>query len=169
MIEAAVKYIESDEPMQTMSVDQEGEIHQAIQKCILQVEDGLSRLPQKMTSFGLRENPSNMVKLSTPGSQQSRPLDLLEVYCGDGSQITHQINRRGGRAMRFTKHDGDLNTETGIQKLWLWMYEPRHVWLAPECRLDGKFANLNMCQSLQAFQKTNQRTREQSWSLVAMQ
>ena len=156
MIEAAVKYIESDEPMQTMSVDQEGEIHQAIQKCILQVEDGLSRLPQKMTSFGLRENPSNMVKLSTPGSQQSRPLDLLEVYCGDGSQITHQINRRGGRAMRFTKHDGDLNTETGIQKLWLWiyMYEPRHVWLAPECRLYGKFANLNMCRSLQAFQKT---------------
>ena len=58
--------------------------------------------------------------------------------------------------MRFTKHDGDLNTETGIQKLWLWiyMYEPRHVWLAPECRLYGKFANLNMCRSLQAFQKT---------------
>ena len=51
--------------------------------------------------------------------------------------------------MRFTYNDGDLGTLEGVQKLWLWiyMYEPRHIWLAPECRLWGKFSNLNMSKS----------------------
>ena len=51
--------------------------------------------------------------------------------------------------MMFTYNNGDLGTLEGVQKLWLWiyMYEPRHIWLAPECRLWGKFSNLNMSKS----------------------
>ena len=80
-----------------------------------------------------------MATQSKSNSQPSRPLDILEVYCEEDSQITQQVRRHGGRAIRFTRSDGDLNTEEGIQKLWLWiyMYEPRHVWLAPSAGCMG--------------------------------
>ena len=162
MIEATVQFIQSDEPILSMSVDQEGEIHQAIQEHIMEVEGGLSKLPTQFVANGLRGYSSNMVTQSKSNSQPSRPLDILEVYCEEDSQITQQVRRHGGRAMRFTRSDGDLNTEEGIQKLWLWiyMYEPRHVWLAPECRLYGKFANLNMSKGMKVFEKITQERRD---------
>ena len=162
MIEATVQFIQSDEPISSISVDQEGEIHQAIQEQIMEVEGGLSKLPTKFVLDGLRGCSSNMVTQSKSNSQQSRPLDILEVYCEEGSQITQQVLRHGRRAMRFTRGDGDLRTEEGIQKLWLWiyMYEPRHVWLAPECRLYGKFANLNMSKGMKSFEKITQERHE---------
>ena len=128
----------------------------------MEVEGGLSKLPMKFALDGLRGCSSNMVTQSKSNSQQSRPLDILEVYCEEGSQITQQVLRHGGRAMRFTPDDGDLSTEEGIQKLWLWiyMYEPRHVWLAPECRLYRKFANLNMSKGMKSFEKITQERHE---------
>ena len=95
MIEATVQFIQSDEPILSMSVDQEGEIHQAIQEHIMEVEGGLSKLPTQFVANGLRGYSSNMVTQSKSNSQPSRPLDILEVYCEEDSQITQQVRRHG--------------------------------------------------------------------------
>jgi hypothetical protein len=135
-----------------LSADQEKLIHQEMALKIAEVEDGLSKLPKRNA---LLKNQPNLVSPNNSRHSHSRPLDLLEVYCGPNSQITHHIIKRGGRAMRFTCDDGDLGTVEGVQKLWLWiyLYEPRHIWLAPECRLWGKFSNLNMSKSLELHDK----------------
>ena len=46
------------------------------------------------------------------------------------------MKRMGGIALRFTRLHGDLTTPEGINKLWSWvmMYEPEHIWVAPECK-----------------------------------
>ena len=126
-----------------MTAVQEKLIHQELALKIEEIQDGLSTLPK---NAGKMENQQYLKSGTRNGHLQSRPLDLLEVYCGPNSQITTHVNRKGGHAMRFTFNDGDLGTLEGVQKLWLWiyMYEPRHIWLAPECRLWGKFSNLNM-------------------------
>ena len=129
-------------------------LHENVSQKILEIQGGLSKLKEKHPVLGFPK--------TTKGSD-SRPIDLLEVYCGDESQITQQINQQGGRALRFTKKDGDLATKEGVNKLWTWveMYEPEHIWVAPECRLWGSFAQFNMgrsetmCKSI-----TNQRQHE---------
>ena len=84
----------------------------------------------------------------------SRPVDLLEVYCESTSQLTTQVNRLGGCALRSTVRDGDLRTPEGINKLWTWvhMYEPRNIWVAPECKFWGSFSRFNLGRSLSTQQ-----------------
>ena len=150
----------NDQPPTLMTSVQEQSIHDAINQKISEVTGGLSRLD--CHADGLKGKDWTMVNESVRESQQSRPLDLLEVYCGPNSQITQQVLRLGGVAKRFTINDGDLGTTEGVQKLWLWiqLYEPRHIWLAPECKLYGKFSNLNMSRSLQDHDRVVQRRRD---------
>lgn len=42
-----------------------------------------------------------------------RRIDLLEVYTEPNSTLTQEVNKRGGKAVRFTKEDGDLATYAG--------------------------------------------------------
>ena len=81
--------------------------------------------------------------------RSNRPVDLLEVYCFETPQLTHQVNRFGGKALRFTRKDGDLSTPDGVNKLWTWvkMYEPKHIWASPDCKAWGGFSRLNMTRS----------------------
>ena len=125
-------------------------IHQELALKIAEVEDGLSQLPSRHASSS---SHVPVVTRSNLIHDQGRPLDLLEVYCGPNSQLTQQVIRKGGKAKRFSWNEGDLNTVEGVQKLWLWiyLYEPRHIWMAPECRLWGKFSNLNMSKSHELF------------------
>ena len=127
-------------------------IHQELALKIAEVEDGLSQLPSRHASLS---NHVPVVTRSNLIHDQGRPLDLLEVYCGPNSQLTQQVIRKGGKAKRFSWNEGDLNTVEGVQKLWLWiyLYEPRHIWMAPECRLWGKFSNLSMSKSHELFEK----------------
>ena len=92
-------------------------IHQEISNKMSQIQDGLSQMKQRHPVLGASKTQTHPI---------SRPVDLLEVYCEEGSQITQQINRSGGRALRFTKKDGDLSTAEGVNKLWMWVeaYEP---------------------------------------------
>ena len=115
-------------------------LHEKISNKMTEIQTGLEKLRQKHTV------------LSAPKTQKefySRPVDLLEVYCEEDSQLTHRVNQSGGVALRFTKRDGDLSTEMGINKLWTWVeaYEPEHIWVAPECRLWGSFSRFNMGRS----------------------
>ena len=82
-------------------------------------------------------------------TNQSRPVVLLEVYCEENSQLTQQMQRMGGSALRFTRSHGDLSTPEGINKLWSWvkLYEPEHIWVAPECKYWGSFSRFNMGRS----------------------
>ena len=56
--------------------------------------------------------------------------------------MVQQVNAKGGHAIQFTRLGGDLSTKEGVQNLWTWvmMYEPNHIWVAPECRLWGRFS-----------------------------
>ena len=82
-------------------------------------------------------------------------LDLLEVYCGEPSEITRQAENLGMRAKRFTVRHGDLSSAEGQRQLWSLIHRerPREIWVAPECGPWGNFSRLNMSKG--------QRTAEQ--------
>ena len=99
---------------------------------------------------------SNLKKSMT---KTTNGIDLLEVYCDTESQLTKQVNLLGGRAVRFTKQDGDLGTSSGQKKLWSWIYllEPRNIWVAPECKLWGNFSRFNMGRSVKMLDQIMER------------
>ena len=93
-------YIESEEPIKSLSPEQEALLHMAINRKITEVESGLLSLSSK-TGYGHVNLGQYRKQGNRDNSHQSRPLDLLEVYCEESSQITTHINKLGGRAMRF--------------------------------------------------------------------
>ena len=88
------------------------------------------------------------------GPVSSPRIDLLEVYAYPDSRITSSLNQLGGKAVRFTRQDGDLATQAGQQKLWdlVHQLQPRHIWVAPDCRLWCSWSYLNASRSSKAFQ-----------------
>ena len=153
-LDSMVAYIEdlSQLPYVQLSKNEESQLILAIEKFVSEIEDGLS------TNSPLSSS-SRFSRPKFEKSNRSRPVDLLEVYCEEDSQIAKQINRQGGLALRFTKGDGDLSTREGQNKLWLWIhiYEPRHIWMAPECKLYGSFSNFNMQRSVAAMDEMYQK------------
>ena len=85
------------------------------------------------------------VRMSCP-----HQIDLLEVYADPNSPLTDAVIRQGGKAMRFTKQDGDLSTHDGQKKLWQWIdkYQPKEIWTAPECGPWGPWSRFNLARSL---------------------
>ena len=59
-------------------------------------------------------------------------IDVLEVFCGPQSQLTHQCQQLGYRAVRFGLAEGDLQTEEGRNRLFqvLIKHRPKHVWFS---------------------------------------
>ena len=112
-------------------------LQQKMDVLVGEIENNLEQIKKKHPS--IVRAPLKSEKL-TP----SRPVDLLEVYCEPNSQLTQQVTKLGGCALRFTIQDGDLRTSEGINKLWMWvhMYEPRNIWVAPECKFWGSFQGL---------------------------
>ena len=104
LIEKAARYIMNDQPPIGLTNDQKQPIHDAIKQKILEVEGGLSDLQKSFD--GLEGNNWALVNDFSRKSQQSRPLDLLEVYRGPQSQLTQNILRYGGRAKRFSRRWG---------------------------------------------------------------
>ena len=120
-LEDTVCQIESNDPLPLLTADQEKMIHEELSQKISEVQLGLSTLPKKFSSGeGLNSRDQSCfhtVRSGKKATNQSRPLDLLEVYCSPFSQLTKWVNKRGGNAKRFSAVDGDLNTEAGVQKL----------------------------------------------------
>ena len=150
-----VAYIMDDQPLKCLSPVEEQQIHQAIYERSKLIDEELTKMSkdllftQAKTGFQKRQLGGLHVHETT--------VDVLEVYCDPQSQLVHQTNSRSGKAIRFTRDDGDLGTEEGVQKLWTWIYayESKHIWVAPECRLWGKFSRFNMGRSTQLFDKTH--------------
>ena len=78
---------------------------------------------------------------------------LFEVYCGSHSQLTHQCQQRGFRAVRFDRSQGDLSTSEGRKHLFsqLVQCKPKHVWFAPTCGPWCSWSNLNGNRSIAAW------------------
>ena len=139
-------------------------LQEHLQNRVQEIEHGLVSLKVDKTYI-----PSNSKIVKSHGiyhkvsgqhnvdSQDS--LDLMEIYCEPCSELSKQVERMGGKSLRFTFAHGDLSTPEGRQKLWEWIYiyEPRHVWVAPECRLWGNFSRFNMGRSSKMFDEIHQR------------
>ena len=80
-------------------------------------------------------------------------IDVLEVFCGPSSQLTHQCQQMRHRAMRFGLAEGDLQTSEGRQRLFkvLTKHKPKHVWYSPKCGPWSSWSNLNGSKSLEAW------------------
>lgn len=91
------------------------------------------------------------------------PIKLLEIYAERQSPLTAAVTASGHKAMRFTKHDGDLSTFSGRLKLWSWIeqYNPEHIWMAPECGPWGGWNRLNMFKSIALFDKISKDREDQ--------
>ena len=84
-----------------------------------------------------------------------KPIDLLEVYASNSSRLTEEVNKRGGVAKRFTFEDGDLSTTQGQIKLFrkIFLWKPRHIWLAPECGPWSPWNRLNQTKSMESYSR----------------
>ena len=89
------------------------------------------------------------------GLPKHRQLDLLEVYAGQDSRLTTAVRDAGGLAERFTLADGDLTTPEAQRKLcrMLQQFQPRHIWVAPECKLWSSWTFLNQSRSPEHLHK----------------
>ena len=76
-------------------------------------------------------------------------LDLLEVCARPDSRLTQEMLDGGGRAQRFTPEVGDLSTVEGQRVLWdmVQQTQPKHIWVAPDCRLWGSWSHFNAARS----------------------
>ena len=126
----------------TNSMTPVAEVQKRLTEVVQTIEDGLSMLP---TKGPFRQRPQKPVW----DPANDRPVDLLEIFCFPQSQMTTQMNKMGGKGLRFTLDDGDLSTVEGVNKLWTWiyMYEPLHIWAAPDCKGWAGFSRLNMTRS----------------------
>ena len=88
----------------------------------------------------------------------SPAIDILEVFCGPNSQLTHQCQQMGHRAMRFGLAEGDLQTAEGRQRLFhvIKTHRPRHIWFSPKCGPWSSWSNLNGSKSVESWDALQQ-------------
>lgn len=136
-----------------LSLEHVNFIQKEVEKFSQQIQKGLDQLKWDPKYSEPKKSLRTGVTKKDGGMTHGKGVDVLEVYCEQESQITKVCNQRGGRAIRFTRDDGDLSTKEGRNKLWTWieMYEPRHIWVAPECKHWGNWARYNMGRSMQLF------------------
>ena len=103
---------------------------------------------------------------SKPRCQQPR-LDLLEVMCSGESELTKQMQRLGGKAQRFGRLQGDLNTVEGRRRLFtiLATQQPKHVWVSPECGPWCQWSQFNMNRSLKGWEQVMNKREQQLWQI----
>ena len=78
---------------------------------------------------------------------------LFEVFCGKQSPLVQQCQNLRGKAQRFCRERGDLQSVDGRKDLFQEMYrcQPEHLWFSPSCNPWCGFSTLNGSRSLQAW------------------
>ena len=112
--------------------------------------------PAGLLSQPLRKPPGMSSRIQCYSMvRPQEPLDLLEVYAESDSRLTQAVNDAGGRARRFTGQDGDLSSVEGHRLLYdmIQRYQPKHIMMAPECRLWGSWSVFNSFRSTDAHQR----------------
>ena len=94
-------------------------------------------------------------------------LDLLEVMCHSQSELTNQVLRLGGSAVRFGLDQGDLSTKEGRRMLFQTMikHRPKDLWYSPECRPWCLWNQYNSQKNAELFQKIFQDRMDNLWQL----
>lgn len=97
----------------------------------------------------------NLIRTSHHKTVQSKPIELLEVFCSSQSTLTHQCQQLGHRAVRFSQEQGDLQSRDGRRLLFETLIQttPRNVWFSPTCGPWSGWSNLNGSKSIEAWDK----------------
>ena len=95
--------------------------------------------------------------------------DILEVFCGAHSQLTHQCRQLGFKAERFGREQCDLQTRQGREQVFRYQisHRPKHVWFSPSCGPWSGWSHLNGSKSIQAWDEL-QRTRMHHLEQIAL-
>ena len=99
----------------------------------------------------------------------NRPkIQVLEVFCHENSQLTHQCERLNIRARRFGYQQGDLSTSSGRKALFdiLVNERPEHIWYSPTCGPWSGFSNLNGSRSIVAWDQLQKNRNEHMYQLA---
>eukprot|EP00435_Cladocopium_sp_Y103_P018806 s1370_g4.t1 len=88
----------------------------------------------------------------------SKKLDLLEVFCGPNSQLTHQCKQLGYQAVRLGYAQCDLQSKEGRTILFqhVLQQQPENVWFSPSCGPWSGWSTLNGSKSMQAWDDLQQ-------------
>ena len=95
-------------------------------------------------------------------------VELIEVFCGPRSELTHQVNQLGGKAIRFSLTEGDLSDCNARRKLFEWIiqYKPKHLWFSPTCGPWSPWSNLNQSRSIEHFDDVNRQRMANLYQLA---
>lgn len=109
-----------------------------------------------------KEMQEYMCSQKHKGKRKHAPIDLLEIYCSEESQMSQQGERQGLRTVRFGLSQGDLATYQGRCKLYdcLLFGTPRDVWMSPACKAWCRWNQFNASRSPELARKVMQ-AREQ--------
>lgn len=91
---------------------------------------------------------------------ESAQLDLIEVCCPPGSSLSAKVEQMGGRAVRVTEKNMNLNTVTGMeQTISLVRTErPRWLWISLPCGASSPIQGLNELDE-ESWRKSQERKR----------
>ena len=90
------------------------------------------------------------------GNQNQRSsAKLFEVFCGPSSQLSHQCQRLGFKAVRFGTEQCDLQTFEGRRFLFeqVLSQQPQHLWFSPTCGPWSAWSRLNETKSVALWDK----------------
>ena len=103
--------------LKTLTPDEVALIQCELQDKSQKIQDGLSKLSSDPKYSGSKKSSEmKRARIKSSGKWVGKRVDLLEIYCDEESELTKVCNMKGGRALRFTKEDGDLTTNSGRQK-----------------------------------------------------
>ena len=121
-----------------------------VRKLVKKLEQELQQVMQQVESSHRHHQPR---------------LDLLEVMCSADSELTSQVRKLGGKAERFGRVQGDLQTPEGRKRLFtqLVVHRPKHVWYSPECKPWCQWSNFNMSRSIESHEEIMQQRIDNLW------
>ena len=98
------------------------------------------------------EELDTVIQANSKQSQTSCRLNLLEVFCGPKSQLTHQVQQLGFKAERMGLEQCDLQSSEGRNMLFETVVSkrPEHLWFSPSCGPWSGWSTLNGSRSIQA-------------------
>eukprot|EP00435_Cladocopium_sp_Y103_P037577 s2392_g10.t1 len=104
-------------------------------------------------------------QLESKSNSSRTRLDLLEVMCSAESELTSQVRKLGGKAERFGRVQGDLQTTDGRKRLFALMvtHKPKHLWYSPECKPWCQWSNFNMSRSLSSHEAIMKQRSDNLW------
>ena len=99
---------------------------------------------------------------------RTEQYDLLEIFCEPQSQLTHQVQQMGGKAIRWGLAQGDLSEPQNRHQLFKLFNKCRfrHVWCSPSCGPWCKWNQFNALRSLDMAEQILQKRKDSLWQVA---